>query len=76
MSRLNEQLFTADRLVANFKEYIRQNEAYMTKTQALNAYYKVVSGSILADRIAKNADLIVRMRHLEEAYQRVSQEGR
>ncbi len=48
----------------------------MTKTQALNAYYKVVSGSILADRIAKNADLIVRMRHLEEAYQRVSQEGR
>lgn len=76
MSRLNEQLFTTDRLAVNFKEYIRQNEAYMTKTQALNAYYKVVSGSILADRIAKNADLITRMRHLEEAYQKVAQEGR
>jgi len=71
---MNEQLFAPARLSANFKEYIKQNEAYMTKTQALNAYYKVVSGSILSDRIAKNADLIQRMRNLEEAYQAVAKE--
>ncbi|WP_114570951.1 protein YvfG [Exiguobacterium flavidum] len=71
---MNEQLFAPARLMANFKEYIKQNEAYMTKTQALNAYYKVVSGSILSDRIAKNADLIQRMRNLEEAYQAVAKE--
>nr|WP_285801403.1 protein YvfG [Exiguobacterium sp. s130] len=76
MKLVNEQLFTTERLIANFKEYIRQNEAHLTKRNALNAYYKTVAGSILSDRIAKNADLIVRMRHLEEAYQHVAQEGR
>ncbi|WP_235184650.1 MULTISPECIES: protein YvfG [Exiguobacterium] len=76
MRPVNEQLFTTERLMSNFREYTRQNEAHMTTIQALNAYYKVVAGSILADRIAKNADLIVRMRHLEEAYQKVAQEAR
>ncbi|WP_313350577.1 protein YvfG, partial [Exiguobacterium sp.] len=55
MKLVNEQLFTTERLIANFKEYIRQNEAHLTKRNALNAYYKTVAGSILSDRIAKNA---------------------
>lgn len=51
---------------------MNQNE---DKVHAMNAYYRSVVSTLVQDQLTKNAVVLKRIQHLDEAYQKVKKES-
>ncbi|EWH20626.1 protein YvfG [Bacillus haynesii] len=67
------ELFSVPYFIENFKTHIdmHPNE---DKIHAMNSYYRSVVSTLVQDQLTKNAVVLKRIQHLDEAYNKVKRE--
>ncbi|MED1577383.1 MULTISPECIES: protein YvfG [Bacillus] len=68
------ELFSVPYFVDNLKQHIAMNQNE-DKVHAMNAYYRSVVSTLVQDQLTKNAVVLKRIQHLDEAYRKVKKES-
>ncbi|MTH53794.1 hypothetical protein GKZ89_10295 [Bacillus mangrovi] len=68
------ELFSTPYFQQNFRQHIDMNQGKMTKTDAMNSYYRSVVSTLVQDQLTKNAVVLKRIQNLDEAYNTVKAE--
>lgn len=68
------ELFSVPYFVDNLKQHITMNQNE-DKIHAMNAYYRSVVSTLVQDQLTKNAVVLKRIQHLDEAYQKVKKKA-
>ncbi|MGD6817187.1 protein YvfG [Metabacillus sp. 84] len=69
-------LFSIPYFEQNFRQHADLNQGKMGKTDAMNSYYRSVVSTLVQDQLTKNAEVLKRIQHLDEAYNNVKSEQR
>ncbi|KAF1680549.1 protein YvfG [Bacillus mexicanus] len=64
------ELFSVPYFIENFKQHIEMNRSE-DKIHAMNSYYRSVVSTLVQDQLTKNAVVLKRIQHLDEAYNKV-----
>ncbi|KAA6450720.1 protein YvfG [Bacillus swezeyi] len=67
------ELFSVPYFIDNFKTHIEMNPNE-DKVHAMNSYYRSVVSTLVQDQLTKNAVVLKRIQHLDEAYNKVKRE--
>ena len=68
------EAFSVPYFKENFRQFIEKNKDVVTKTHAMNAYYRSIVGTLINDNLNKNSETVRRIRNLETAYIEVKNE--
>lgn len=68
------ELFSVPYFIDNLKQHIAMNQ-HEDKIHAMNAYYRSVVSTLVQDQLTKNAVVLKRIQHLDEAYQKVKKKA-
>ncbi|MBS2970557.1 protein YvfG [Metabacillus sp. KIGAM252] len=68
------ELFSIPYFEQNFRQHVELNNGKMNKTDAMNSYYRSVVSTLVQDQLTKNAEVLKRIQHLDEAYNTVKSE--
>lgn len=64
------ELFSVPYFIENLKQHIEMNQSE-DKIRAMNSYYRSVVSTLVQDQLTKNAVVLKRIQHLDEAYNKV-----
>ena len=64
------ELFSVPYFIENLKQHIEMNQSE-DKIHAMNSYYRSVVSTLVQDQLTKNAVVLKRIQHLDEAYNKV-----
>ncbi|MEC1361400.1 protein YvfG [Bacillus subtilis] len=64
------ELFSVPYFIENLKQHIEMNQTE-DKIHAMNSYYRSVVSTLVQDQLTKNAVVLKRIQHLDEAYNKV-----
>ncbi|KXZ20165.1 hypothetical protein AXI59_13030 [Bacillus nakamurai] len=64
------ELFSVPYFIENFTQHIEMNPNE-DRIHAMNSYYRSVVSTLVQDQLTKNAVVLKRIQHLDEAYNKV-----